>query len=226
MTRDRRSFISLSAFMIASAFLPISARADESDDKALMDRFDYLSKNGNSNCSAEFAASIATMPGMTRLQGSCCSPMDVHRYVEQVKGLRKYAAVPEIPSDPYDIPAGLAQRLISHTDDALAPDEQRAYDYAMANSGEKGPCCCPCWRWQVFGGLAKYLIRGRGFTGEQIVEIWDLSDGCGGGAEHRHSWNQAGAGAPNRPGLAALRNERNLGYSVQSVSAKLRGAVS
>ncbi|MDX8512687.1 hypothetical protein [Mesorhizobium captivum] len=60
-------------------------------------------------------------------------------------------------------------------------DEQKAYDYAMANSEEKGPCCCPCWRWKVYGGLAKYLIHEHRFTGEQIVDVWDLSDGCGGG---------------------------------------------
>ena len=200
--------------------------ADESDEKTLMDRFEYLSKNGNSNCSAEFMASIATMPPTTRLQGSCCSPMSAHRYVEQVKGLRKYAAVPEIPTDPYDIPAGLAQGLMSHYDEALTQDEQRVYDDAMVKSAEDGPCCCPCWRWQVFGGLAKYLIRERGFTGEQIAETWDLSDGCGGGAEHRHSWNRTGAGAPDRTEVAARQNERNLNYSAQSVLAQQQGSVS
>ncbi len=172
--------------LIAVLQLPTSATAAETDDDALMSRFEYLSKNGNSNCSRQFMDSIATMSATALLQGSCCSPMDAHRYVEQVKALRKYGATADIPTDPYDIPAGLAHRLMGYYDLALTPGEQSAYDYAMENSGEKGPCCCQCWRWKVFGGLAKLLIRERDFTGEQVAEVWDLSDGCGGGAEHHH----------------------------------------
>jgi hypothetical protein len=62
----------------------------------------------------------------------------------------------------------------------LTPAQQAAYDYAMQHSEEHGPCCCHCWRWHVYGGLAKVLIREREFTGEQVTEIWNLSDGCGG----------------------------------------------
>ena len=91
-----------------------------------------------------------------------------------------------IPSDPYDIPAGLAQKLISFYDAELSDPEQGAYGYAMANSDEKGPCCCQCWRWHVYGGLAKYLIAERGFSGEQVTEVWNLSNGCGGGEDHNH----------------------------------------
>jgi hypothetical protein len=32
--------------------------------------------------------------------------MDWQRYGEQVQALVKYSAIPEIPPDPYDIPAG------------------------------------------------------------------------------------------------------------------------
>jgi hypothetical protein len=56
----------------------------------------------------------------------------------------------------------------------------------MENSDKKGPCCCQCWRWHVYGGLAKYLIREHGFTGEQVAEVWDFSDGCDGSGEHLH----------------------------------------
>ncbi len=59
-----------------------------------------------------------------RLQGSCCSAMDFHRYTEQVEGLKKYSHINKIPSDPYDI------------------------EY--------------------------------NFNAEQIAEVWDLEDGCGG----------------------------------------------
>src|SRR3989344_8846433 len=154
-------------------------------DEALAATFDVLSKSGNSSCSAAFADSIDDMPDSGRLLGSCCSPMDPHRYEEQVTGLQKFKDIPEIPSDPYDIDAGLAKQLKAYYDVELTPEQQKAYDYAMANSDEKGPCCCKCWRWYVYGGLGKVLIQKYGFTGEQVTEIWNLSDGCGGDEEHR-----------------------------------------
>jgi hypothetical protein len=160
-------------------------------NEALAAHFDYLSKNGNSSCSASFRTSIPSMPDDARLRGSCCSPMSIHRYSEQVEGLEKFKSVAgqnidKIPDDPYDINAGLAKELMSYYDMELSPDEQQAYDYAMQNSSEKGPCCCKCWRWYVYGGLGKYLIKNRGFTGEQVTEVWNLSDGCGGDSEHHH----------------------------------------
>lgn len=127
------------------------------------------------------------MPAGARLQGSCCASMDAHRYVEQIKTLRKYSAVPEIPSDPYDVPADLAHKLMPYYERTLNANEQQAYDYAMGNSDEMGPCCCQYWRWHVYGGLGKYLIRERGFDGPRVVDVWNLSSGCGGGAEHHHS---------------------------------------
>jgi len=36
---------------------------------------------------------------------------------------------------------------------------------------------------RIHGGLAKRLVRERHFTGEQIVEVWNLFDGCGGATE-------------------------------------------
>ena len=110
--------------------------------------------------------------------------MDAHRYEEQVTGLTKFKDIPEIPSDPYDIDAALAKQLKAYYDVELTPEQQSAYDYAMANSNEKGPCCCKCWRWYVYGGLAKLLIQKYHFTGEQITEVWNLSDGCGGPGDH------------------------------------------
>ena len=155
-------------------------------NQSLAARFDYLSQNGNSSCSLSFKDSISSMPDDGRLMGSCCSPMSMHRYEEQATGLTKYNNIPEIPPDPYDINANLAEELMGYYDMQLAPEEQRAYDYAMENSHEKGPCCCKCWRWYVYGGLAKHLIRDYNFTGEQITDVWNLSDGCGGDNEHQH----------------------------------------
>lgn len=143
-------------------------------------RFRYLSTHGNSSCSSAFMASIASMPEIARLQGSCCSPMQLQRYVHQTQGLEKYRDVAEIPSDPYDIPAGLAQKMMAGFGLALDPPQQKAYDYAMQHSAEKGPCCCQCWRWRAYGGLAKLLIRDHAFTGLQVSDVWNLSDGCGG----------------------------------------------
>ncbi len=160
-------------------------------DAALEAKFRELAQSRNSSCSAAFANSIAAMPVGSRLQGSCCSPMSLHRYSEQVEGLKAFKSVAgqnisKIPDDPYDIDAGLAQTLKGYYDMELTPDEQVRYDYAMEHSQEKGPCCCKCWRWFVYGGLGKYLIREYGFTGEQVTQVWNLSDGCGGDEDHSH----------------------------------------
>lgn len=169
-------------FPVAS---PSQDQATSLVDQALAAKFDALSKNGNSTCSATFQDAVRSgATGKERLQGSCCSPMDLHRYTEQVQGLKKYSGIAKIPSDPYDIDAALAKEMAGYYDLQLTPEEQKAYDEAMANSKEKGPCCCKCWRWYVYGGLGKYLIRNEGFTGEQVTEIWNLSDGCGGPGEH------------------------------------------
>src|SRR3990167_10258954 len=85
-------------------------------NKVLVAKFDYLSKHGNSSCSGAFRDSITSMPDNARLQGSCCSPMSLHRYSEQIEGLKKYQDIAEIPPDPYDIEARLAKKLIAYYD--------------------------------------------------------------------------------------------------------------
>lgn len=181
---SRRTFVVVGGALALQ--LSRTMRALAAETRSLDERFDYLRTHGNSSCSAAFTESIARMPVTARLQGSCCAPMNRHRYGEQVQALRKYAAIPEIPPDPYDVVAGTAQKAMSRYDMALSPDEAKAYQYAMDNSDEKGPCCCQCWRWRVYGGLGKFLIREHRFTGEQLVDVWNLSSGCGGGAEHHH----------------------------------------
>jgi hypothetical protein len=179
-------------------FTPVTVSSQETSKElsdtqvpeALVRRFEYLSKNGNSSCSLSFLNSIPAMPDTARLQGSCCSPMNLHHYSEQIEGLKKYSSIPEIPSDPYDIEVKLAKKLLtSDRNIRLTSEEQTAYDYAMQHSDEGGPCCCKCWRWYVYSGLGKYLIRNYKFTGEQVTEVWNLSDGCGGGGKsggHHH----------------------------------------
>lgn len=159
----------------------ISTLNKSSSDNTLFKKFQVLSNQGNSSCSSDFYNSISIMKDDQKLQGSCCSPMIYHRYVEQTEGLKKYKEISQIPSDPYDISASLAKELLTYDRNIiLTPKEQKEYDKAMSMSEEKGPCCCKCWRWYVYGGLGKYLIRNHKFTGEQITDIWNLSDGCGG----------------------------------------------
>ena len=173
---SRRAVLGGASFALLQMALAMRARAAETPAS----RFEFLSKNGNSSCTKAFLDSIPSMPSGARLLGSCCSPMELTRYVKQTEGLTKYRATADIPPDPYDIDAALAQKLLTYYDLALTPEQQKAYDYAMANSAEKGPCCCRCWRWKVYGGLGKLLIREHGFDGKQVTEIWNLSDGCGG----------------------------------------------
>ncbi len=179
---SRRAVI---GWLAASAGLSILPRMAFTAQDHVARRFEFLSNNGNSSCSREFLDSISAMPGAARLQGSCCAPMVLHRYREQVAGLEAYATIAEIPPDPYDIEAGLAKRLLAAYDLDLTPEQQEAYDQAMVLSSEKGPCCCQCWRWHVYGGLGRSLIRDRGFSGEKVARIWNLSDGCG-GEDHMH----------------------------------------
>lgn len=168
-------------YFSSSPTTPSSLFADE----AMAANFERLSTNGNSNCSDQFMQSVGDGSiTAERIQGSCCSPMDPHRYKEQIEGLKKFKDIPEIPADPYDIDASLAKELMPYYEMKLSEEGQSAYDYAMKNSMGKGPCCCMCWGWYVYGGLAKKLIIERGFTGEQITELWDLSDMCGGPGEH------------------------------------------
>jgi len=126
------------------------------------------------------------MPNGDRIQGSCCSQMDFHRYQEQVEGLKKYADISQVPADPYDVPVSLAKQLFGYQKTIqLTPDQQSIYDRAAQLSEEGGPCCCRCWRWTAFEGQAKYLITELDWSAEQIAELWDLQDGCG-GSGHEH----------------------------------------
>lgn len=186
MMVKKSSILILISAVIVSGYLiyPVFSFKKMDHTKMTGGTFNYLSKNGNSTCSAEFKDSIMTMGTSDRIQGSCCSAMSMHRYQEQVSGLEKYKDIPEIPADPYNVEAGLAKRMVGYYDMQLTDKENEAYNYAMENSNEKGPCCCKCWRWYVYGGLGKYLIREYKFSGEQLTEVWNFSDGCGGDEDH------------------------------------------
>ncbi len=109
--------------------------------------------------------------------------MDEAAYNAQVGSLTKYAAIPQIPDDPYDIPVSLAQELVGYHDGiALTGSQQVTYDAAMRMSPEMGPCCCHCWRWTAFQGMSDYLIARRGWHARPLAYLIGLVDGCGGKA--------------------------------------------
>ena len=146
----------------------------------LKQRFALLSRQHTNKCSLA-SVDLDKIAVHGRLQGSCCNAMVYSRYVQQVSGLRTYAAVSEIPADPYDIPVALARRLISLGQAVtLSRTLQVVYDRAVKLSHEHGPCCCHCWRWKAFEGQAKELIARRQYSAAQIAHVWDLEDGCGG----------------------------------------------
>ena len=130
----RHSVLFLGALFAIQILLLVPARADGAAiDPAVRQRFEWLSKNGNSTCSMEYLDSIENMPASARLQGSCCSEMNLERCAKQVDALKRYGAISEIPPDPYDVPAPLAQQAMAAYDMQLTADEQAAYDYAMAD---------------------------------------------------------------------------------------------
>ena len=146
----------------------------------LKERFAILSRHHSNKCALR-PQSLDSISVNGRLQGSCCSSMNLERYVRQIRGLKQYASVSEIPRDPYDIPVRLAKRLTSFASAIkLTSRQQAAYNRAAKLAGEHGPCCCHCWRWTAFEGQAKYLITQRGYDGRRIAAVWDLEDGCGG----------------------------------------------
>lgn len=185
-SRSRLGTFSCLSFIAVLLLGGAATHAETALDPEIVERFEFLSRNGNSSCARAFRDSIAELPSTARLQGSCCGEMSLHRYSEQIQGLKQYSHIPDVPPDPYDVEAGLAQKLVVEYAAPLGAAEQQHYDLALATSEEKGPCCCPCWRWEVFGGLGKLLIREHGFTGAQVAEIWNLSHGCGGDAHLHH----------------------------------------
>lgn len=202
--RSRR--LSSGALLIAVAFgaaaigvlsVALVLRANDRDPEAreavvspsrhsLERRFAVLNRASSNRCGL-LSTGLDELARNGRLQGACCRRMDLHRYVEQITALRRYAQVPEIPTDPYDISVSLALRLLAYQKLIELPrGQQEIYNWAIELSEEGGPCCCDCWRWSAFEGQAKFLISRRRYRAEQVAELWSLEDGCGGsGHVHR-----------------------------------------
>jgi hypothetical protein len=152
---------------------------------ALASQFEHLQSQTSNSCGGGKQV-VLGLPEDGRLQGSCCGFMDMHSYQEQVAGLKaKYGEYDIIPPDPYDVSVAWARQMIEYSDQTtLTPEQQAVYDGAMEMSEEGGPCCCVCWHWYAYEGLAKHLIIKERFSAQQIAEVWDLSDACGG--DHHH----------------------------------------
>lgn len=148
--------------------------------KELETKFAILNTANSNSCGGTFDFVDGKLD-RERIQGSCCGPMNLHRYAEQIEGLIKYSKYDKIPPDPYDVLASAAKELLDYQKNIVLTSEQQiVYDQAVEESDEGGPCCCKCWHWYAYEGLAKYLITEEGFTAEQIANVWDLSDACGG----------------------------------------------
>ncbi len=156
------------------------ARGDVAFAEGTVGRFQQLAPQTSNTCSLQ-PDTVVGYSDSTHIQGACCSAMDLATYRLQVDGLKQYASIPQIPRDPYDVPASLAKELLGYRKTIqLAPEKQKIYDDAMDMSAEKGPCCCKCWRWYAFEGLGKYLIAERGWNSAELAHLIGLVDGCGG----------------------------------------------
>jgi hypothetical protein len=150
-------------------------------------RFTYLAAQRSNQCGLQ-ASAIGRYAKNGRLQGSCCSPMDEHAYRSQVRELRSYRHVRAVPRDPYDIPLALVRRLLRYDETISLNAPQRSiYRRAMNMSEQKGPCCCPCWRWNAFRGLTRHLLVRRRWPPARLAELVDALEGCGGPARDEHS---------------------------------------
>jgi len=153
---------------------------------ALYREFAVLSRAGTDVCQdmgnlPAIESYISALPATARMQGSCCSPMDLQRFAEQMKALEAYSAIPEVPSDPYDISKSQAEELLGfYNTVSLDPTQQRVYDVAQSQTTDHGWCCCQCWAWYTHAGLAKYVITQDGFGSQQTAQLIDLEDCCGG----------------------------------------------
>jgi hypothetical protein len=178
--------LALLAVAIVGSFLigfhPDALSKGRVQERAPNERFALLRDRHSNECGLQPAA-LATLPASGRLQGACCSPMNLAHYKQQLSGLKTYRTVPLVPADPYDVSVRLAVRLSAYDHSIqLTRLERRQYDQAVRLSKEHGPCCCQCWRWSAFEGQAKRFIVEHRYSAAEIAAIWGLEDGCGGRA--------------------------------------------
>jgi len=164
-----------------SALPGVSAISAPSSDGSTV-KFAFLARQTSNSCGLQPSAIAGISSGM-RMQGACCFPMNLATYQSQVRGLRAYAGISQIPHDPYDVPVSLVKRLLAYDRAVnLSPAQAQTYSRAMHMSRLKGPCCCRCWRWYAFRGLSKHLIADLRLRSSRIAALTELLEGCGGPA--------------------------------------------
>ena len=184
--------ILLSSFGLAGYVILVNRTPSPQDETSAGDpqaptgsaeKFAYLASQTSNTCGLQ-AEGISSFGS---IQGSCCAPMDLHTYQEQVEALKTYAEILQIPPDPYDVSAEQARELLTFKEEIeLTAPQQNTYQQAAELSEEGGPCCCQCWHWDAYEGLAKYLITDLGWGAQQVADLWDMSSACG-GAGHNHT---------------------------------------
>lgn len=142
-------------------------------------RYAVLSNSHSNQCNLQ-SAEMMKMANGVRLRGGCCFPMDRAHYEQQLRELRGYAGSGVVPSDPYDVSVVLAKRLLGFRSISLNRHGRATYRRAVQLSRLGGPCCCRCWRWQAFKGQAHFMIARRGYTAQQVADLWEREEGCGG----------------------------------------------
>jgi len=152
----------------------------------MQQRFTVLSKASTDYCSnignrAAIYANMAHMAQESYLQGSCCSPMDMMQYQQQIHALKAYATISQIPTDPYNVPVSLAKTLLQYDQSIqLTTAQQATYNQAATMTNDHGWCCCQCWAWYVHAGLAKYLIATQHISAAQVAAVINEEECCGG----------------------------------------------
>ncbi len=113
------------------------------------------------------------------LGGQCCGAMkDTKTYHEELQKLQTYKNIPDIPLNPYKTPVELAKKWIDYDKTTgLTKNQQETFNQALSLSKE-GPCCCKCWHYYVNEGIAKKMIKDKGWNSQQVAQFWDNSSIC------------------------------------------------
>ncbi|OJI07273.1 MAG: hypothetical protein BK997_03370 [Candidatus Micrarchaeum sp. ARMAN-1] len=172
------------ALYFSSSAIPTSSA--QSISPSIQARFAVLSKATSDQCAylgnkEAIYNSVNSQPQGAYFQGSCCSPMNLNHYSQQIVGLKNYSNISAIPQDPYNVSVAQVKQLFGYYDNITLNQSQNAtFNQAAPLTQDKSWCCCQCWAWYAHAGLAKYLIKNYNFNVSQIVTVMNLEDCCGG----------------------------------------------
>jgi len=152
--------------------------------------FNYLSQQHSDACHwpgvnlGDQSANVNWINGLSDtsyLQGACCSPMDYQPdYASQIPALQNYSSISIIAPDPYNVPGHIAKADVAGENLVLTADQQSTLASAASMTTDHGWCCCQCWAYYAHEGLAKTLIVQYGYNAQQVVNVINLQDCCGG----------------------------------------------